>query len=100
MSPAAASVGRGFVGATVGVGVGAIVDVVDVVDDVVLVDVLVVVLVDGAMLLEVVDGLDVDVVLVVRLVLGTLVESSDEQAAIVSATNSARPGAGRCLTRE
>ena len=75
MSPAAASTGRATVVATVGDGVGAAVDVVDVVDDVELVEVLVDVLVDEATLLGVVvDGIDVDVDVVplLRLVLGAL----------------------------
>ncbi len=75
-----------------------VVEVVDVVEDVVLVEVLVDVLEDGATLLDVVvDGLDVDLVVVV---LGALVESLDEHAAIVSATRMATPRTVRCLTRE
>lgn len=99
MSPEDASRGSAIVAGTAGAGVGASVD--DVVDDVVLVEVLVDVLVDGAALLDVaVDGLEVDVVLVVRLVLGALVDSSDEHAAMESTTRIATPHRGSCLTRE
>ena len=99
MSPEDASRGSAIVAGTAGAGVGASVD--DVVDDVVLVEVLVDVLVDGAALLDVaVDGLEVDVVLVVRLVLGALVDSSDEHAVMESTTRIATPHRGSCLTRE